>query len=107
MRLRSNEIQRVSQMVFDAPADQDFQGAFQLKVNRYIGAAVGGRDGALNHAIIIIPNDNREWGKWLIMIMMMETVDSVGEAQPTVERTQLDLEQGPRQGVWEGSDSAS
>lgn len=34
-------------------------------------------DVALNHAIIIMPNDNRERGKWLIMIMMMVTVDRV------------------------------
>lgn len=34
-------------------------------------------DVALNHAIIIMPNDNREWGKRLIMIMMMVTVDRV------------------------------
>ncbi len=46
-------------------------------MNHYCGAAVGEGGGALNHAIIIMPNDNREWGKWLIMIMMMETVDSV------------------------------
>lgn len=39
-----------------------FRNSPQLKVNHYSGAAVWG-GGAINHAIIITPNDNREWGE--------------------------------------------
>lgn len=46
-------------------------------------SCVGLGGGAINHAIIIMPNDNRVWGKCLVMIMMMKTVYSVRECVHT------------------------